>query len=284
MKVEMTIRRPGLFQVWMLISALWLVVASGIAVKNWPGEDYAKPDLFPPQPFGEEASNEWRDQHPECKDTYGFWPDGQRMDRSQFEVADGRWLVLDPHLFDDVAPTPTPEQKARNEARYHWAEDIRRKVSACERPLWSPERSAWLESAKQAAEQAQVREKQAKVMEARRNAWIDLTASAIIPPLILLLIGAALVAIWRRFLRVHWLELPQHIRTGVLRLYAVVAVPWIAWFGYRLFDALQRHNERLASSAFWWLLIVPIGAPIVLAATLWVIAGFRKRSMNTLKN
>ena len=258
MKAEMTIRRPGLFQVWMLISVLWLVVLGGFAVKDWLGYDY-----------GEEASNEWRKQHPECKDRYGFWPDRQRMDSSEFNVVDGDWTEDFPIYIFDNLDGKTPEKEAHNKARYNWAQDIRRKVSACERPLWSPERPAWL---------------QAKVREARLPILIGLTAYAIIPPLILLLIGAAIVAIWRRFLKVHWLkhwlELPQHIRTGVLRLYAVVSVPWIAWFGYRLLDALQRHNERLASSAFWWLLIVPIGVPIVLAATLWVIGGFRKRSIS----
>jgi hypothetical protein len=54
-------------------------------------------------------------------------------------------------------------------------------------------------------------------------------------------------------------------------------VPWAAWFGYRLFDALQQDDQDLASDAFWFLLIVPIGAPIVAMAVLWVIAGFRKR-------
>jgi hypothetical protein len=94
--------------------------------------------------------------------------------------------------------------------------------------------------------------------------------------LILLSIGAALIAIWRRFVKPHWLRLPQHIRTGFLRLYGVVAVPWIAWFGYGLFDALQQDDQDQASEAFWLMLIVPIGAPIVLTAVLWVIAGFRK--------
>jgi len=105
----------------------------------------------------------------------------------------------------------------------------------------------------------------------------------ILPPLVLLSIGAALIAIWRRFVKPHWLKLPQHIRTGLLRLCGVVAVPWIAWFGYRLFDALQEEDQDLASDAFWFLLLVPIGAPIVLMAVLWVIAGFRKREPASTK-
>jgi hypothetical protein len=179
-----------------------------------------------------------------------FWPDGQRMERSEFEVGASIWFR---ELVNGIAENHgmrTPEQQARDK----WADDIRSKVSACERPLWLP-------SAKQAL-----------VSEAR----IKTAGFVILPPLLPLAIGTALIAIWRRFVKPHWLKLPQHIRTGFLRLYGVVAVPWIAWFGYRLVDALQRHNDRLASSAFWWLLIVPIGAPIVLTAVLWVMAGFRK--------
>ena len=236
----MIIRRPSLFQFWMLIGVLWLVVAGGVAVLNWPGENYTERFAFG------EAPDDWRDQHPECRDRYGFWPDGQRMDRSEFQVLVGLWL----REFD-ISIDRRMEKTPRDE----WANDIRRKVSACERPLWLP-------SAKQAL-----------VSEVR----VRTVGFVILPPLLLLAIGAALIAIWRRFVKPHWLKLPQHIRTGFLRLYGVVAVPWIAWFGYRLVDALQRHNDRLASSAFWWLLIVPIGAPIVLTAVLWVMAGFRKR-------
>jgi hypothetical protein len=74
-----------------------------------------------------------------------------------------------------------------------------------------------------------------------------------------------------------WLSLSEHVRRGLTRLYLVVSVPWVAWFGHLLFDALQQDDQDLASDAFWFLLIVPIGVPIVGFAVLWVIAGFRKR-------
>jgi hypothetical protein len=73
-----------------------------------------------------------------------------------------------------------------------------------------------------------------------------------------------------------WLSLSEHVRRGLTRLYLVVSVPWVAWFGYLLFDALQQDDQDLASDAFWFLLIVPVGIPIFAAAILWVIAGFRK--------
>jgi hypothetical protein len=193
-------------------------------------------------------------------DRYGFWPDGQRMDHREFKVYEfwphhSSWVAFNTkHLLPEMWSKLTPEQQAQEEARFKWANDIREKVSACERPLWLPS-------------------VQGPVI---RQARIEATAVVILPPLVLLSIGAAFIAIWRRFVKTHWLNLAQHIRTGLLRLYGVVAVPWIAWFGYRLFDALQQDDQDLASDTFWFLVIVPIGAPIVLMAVLWVIAGFRK--------
>jgi hypothetical protein len=53
----MIIRRLSLFQVWKWISVLWLVVVGGLALHNWPSEDYAKGFSFGEAPDG------WRDQH-----------------------------------------------------------------------------------------------------------------------------------------------------------------------------------------------------------------------------
>jgi hypothetical protein len=83
----------------------------------------------------------------------------------------------------------------------------------------------------------------------------------------------SLIPAWLRFLISSWLRLSEHLRRGLTRLYLVVAVPWTAWFGYRLLDA---HNPRLAFDAFWSLLIVPIGFPIATIVVLWVIAGFQE--------
>jgi hypothetical protein len=67
----------------------------------------------------------------------------------------------------------------------------------------------------------------------------------------------------------------SHVRRGLLRLYLVVAVPWVAWFGYQLIDAL-RYHPRYVSGAFWSLLIVPIGAPLIFVIVVWVLAGFQR--------
>jgi len=95
---------------------------------------------------------------------------------------------------------------------------------------------------------------------------------------LLFIFGAGIIAVFylAKVFKTFWVKLPENIRRGLLRFYIAISASWIAWFGYRLFEALQRHNDGLASSAFWSLLIVPIGAPMLLIATLWVIAGFRK--------
>lgn len=79
--------------------------------------------------------------------------------------------------------------------------------------------------------------------------------------------------------------LPSHVRRGLLRLYLAIGVPWAAWFGYQIIYAFQHHSYgyvwRYASSAFWSLLIVPIGAPILFFVIVWIISGFRKSNGET---
>jgi len=89
-----------------------------------------------------------------------------------------------------------------------------------------------------------------------------------------------------RKMMVHWRGLPQHLRRGLLRLYVVASVPWVAWFGYQLLDHLQRpyySRSRHAAEAFWWLLLVPVCSPILLLVIAWVIAGFRKSALGVDK-
>jgi hypothetical protein len=71
-------------------------------------------------------------------------------------------------------------------------------------------------------------------------------------------------------------RLPLHLRRGLLRIYIAVSVPWIAFFGYRLLDALQHPYRHHTSGAFWSLLVVPVGGPISLLVIMWVLAGFRR--------
>ena len=105
--------------------------------------------------------------------------------------------------------------------------------------------------------------------------------------LILLIFALGVVAIVWKLLKNRprhrwagrWLRLPENIRRGLLRLYFATAVPWVAWFGYQILDALDQHPYnawRYVSGHFWRLLIVPLGGPISLWIVLWVLDGFRK--------
>lgn len=104
----------------------------------------------------------------------------------------------------------------------------------------------------------------------------DAVAFIIIPPAILLLIGWALLWVWETRGEAYWLRLPLHLRRGLLRLYIAVSVPWIAFFGYRFLAALQDRYQHHAFGAFWSLLIVPVGGPILSRVIMWVLDGFRK--------
>ena len=81
----------------------------------------------------------------------------------------------------------------------------------------------------------------------------------------------------------HWSRLPEHLRRGLLRLYVAVSVPWVAWFGYQLLYALNDYDQDEAANAFWWLLVVPVGSPILFLVIAWVVTGFRKRKLGVDK-
>jgi hypothetical protein len=76
-----------------------------------------------------------------------------------------------------------------------------------------------------------------------------------------------------------WLNLPGNVRRGFLRLYLVVSAPWVGWFGYQMLAAIP--DWRSVSAAFWSLLIVPVGGPILFLVILWVVAGFREAGAST---
>jgi hypothetical protein len=93
----------------------------------------------------------------------------------------------------------------------------------------------------------------------------------------LLLAGLRLAPTWE-FIGSYWHGLPVHLRRGMTRLYLVVSVPWVAWYGYQLIDATQHDyyiSRRVIPHAFWLLVSVPIGGPILLVVIVWVLNGFR---------
>jgi uncharacterized membrane protein YhaH (DUF805 family) len=102
-------------------------------------------------------------------------------------------------------------------------------------------------------------------------------AFAFLPPIISLSGGLLLVWAWQRYVEVHWLKLPEHLRRGLLRLYLVVAVPWVGWIGFQIL--INGPRWRYLSNAFWSLLVVPVGGPVLVLVILWVFAGFRKPSI-----
>jgi hypothetical protein len=103
---------------------------------------------------------------------------------------------------------------------------------------------------------------------------INRVVFASFPPVISLLAGLAFVWVWKRHGEAHWLKLPARLRRGSLRLYLVVAVPWVAWFGFQIL--INGPRWPYLTRAFWWLLLVPIGGPILALLTVWVVAGFKK--------
>ena len=96
-------------------------------------------------------------------------------------------------------------------------------------------------------------------------------------------------------------------KTGLLRLYIILAVPWAIWFGYAAYQAhsgyassrdyankfekhpakdwsnyhqaVKERDEFLVArnSNLISLSVVPVGYPIAVLALLWVVAGFQRR-------
>jgi hypothetical protein len=66
----------------------------------------------------------------------------------------------------------------------------------------------------------------------------------------------------------------EHIRKGLQRLCVAAGITWIGWVGYRSFDAVAGSYSWSDLSIIVWLLVFPIGGPILIA---WVIAAFQKQ-------
>jgi hypothetical protein len=108
----------------------------------------------------------------------------------------------------------------------------------------------------------------------------SLPVLAFLPPTILFIVSAGPIWFWKWF----GATLPEHLRRGLLRIYIVISAPWVAWYGYQIYDFIQRHHYwrwRNISHAFWSLLIAPVGGPILLLAIVWVLAGFRKSTSSS---
>jgi hypothetical protein len=104
-----------------------------------------------------------------------------------------------------------------------------------------------------------------------------LIAFALLPPITSLLAGLIFVWFWQRHGAAYWSKFPQHLRRGLVRLYLVLAVPWVAWFGFQIL--LNGPRWKYLSHAFWSMLVMPIGGPIEFFVIAWVIAGFQHSSI-----
>lgn len=89
---------------------------------------------------------------------------------------------------------------------------------------------------------------------------------------------------WKRY----WLDMPAHFRSGLVRLYVVVVVPWVAFYAYQIYSAVTRSryisHEQEAIRAFWLMLLLPVGAPILFVVIAWVLAGFRTSTSGSLES
>jgi hypothetical protein len=233
------LRRKLVIRLWILVSILWLAASAWITVQGWSGERVSSQEYLL---FNGGYRYSWRSEHPECRDRFAFWPDGKPINPTELSVFGDISGPRAPHRTD------MPAEVVRD-----WINKVRGEISDCEEAQWIP-----------IARAAAIREER-----------ISLVAITLLPPIILFLAGVSIMLAWTRFAKVQWLSLPMHQRRGLLRLYLIVVVPWVAWFGYKFYDGIQHHSRYIAH-AFWSLLSVPIGGPILLLVIVWVISGFRK--------
>lgn len=83
---------------------------------------------------------------------------------------------------------------------------------------------------------------------------------------------------------------PQHVRIGLSRIYAVASCAWISWFAIRLVNGAQPMDFGLFdfASVQWrhvlLLLSFPIGTPMLFSGGAWIVAGFRSSGGDMLSS
>jgi hypothetical protein len=234
-------RSQTLFRAWAVISVLWLMVALIAVANDWSGNRVSSRSSL----IINEGPSDWGRLHPECRDRLGFWPDGERMPPE----------VLDDKYGDFIRQhrNTSPEAVAKDD----WAHKVRAEIEDCEEAQWLPI----------ARDNAIAKER------------ASLLASAFLPPLAFYFVGLGASWAWRRAAPYErWRTLPPHMRRGFVRLYMVMATPWVLWFGYRVLRVYEQHPHylwRYGSGDILLLLALPIGAPILFIAIAWIILGFR---------
>jgi hypothetical protein len=115
-----------------LLGCIWLGVNGWNVARYWSGGPLALDENL----LRNEHPDSWGDQHPECRNRFGVWLDGSRMDASEFREAGSLGYMEDFFIWlkKDRGESSTPEQAARDK----WASDVRQKVSSCEQVQWLP--------------------------------------------------------------------------------------------------------------------------------------------------
>jgi hypothetical protein len=215
---------------------IWALISVGWAILIIAPFWSARDDSEPPIIW------DWRDPRPALS-----WGELHRECRDRLAFWPDGTRVND----SDLTPrSAVPEHQLTDRER--WARDVYNKVDACE-----------------VAEYRSI-----AIQEQHRK----LLRTALVPPVIFLFLGAAIAFVWKHYSETiirYFPRVPRHIRRGLIRLYLVVAIPWIAWFGYMTY---HHFPEAASERAVLALPVVPVGAPILYFLVLWIAGGFRKRA------
>jgi hypothetical protein len=65
----------GSLWLWVLAGSIWLLITGWNFAHYWSGEPFVSNRSY----LSQNEPRSWGDQHPECRDRFGFWPDGSRM-------------------------------------------------------------------------------------------------------------------------------------------------------------------------------------------------------------
>jgi hypothetical protein len=110
----------------ILIAFIWVGSWAFVIAHDWAGESVSSQEYLL---WGDYHS--WGKQHPECRNRFGFWPDGTRMSDDDVGLF-GR--LIRSHERRYSPSTKTPEQIARDK----WADDVAAKIDSCEKDQWMP--------------------------------------------------------------------------------------------------------------------------------------------------
>jgi hypothetical protein len=115
----------------ILIAFIWVGSWTCIIAYEWSGESVpSRDDLFWSGERWKEPYVFWGKRHPECRNRFGFWPDGSRMTDDDVDLVG----LLIRSVQRDQPSIKTPEQIARDK----WADDVAAKIRSCEEDQWIP--------------------------------------------------------------------------------------------------------------------------------------------------